>query len=65
MEEYNKIMSVFNKTITKLERLAEYNESMARKNSDKIVALEAENRALTSESLQAQNTVTKLKELIS
>jgi len=64
MKALNGILSVFNKTIKKLELLAETNENHVELNTKRIDNLKENNLSLTAEAQAAKNIAENLKKLI-
>jgi hypothetical protein len=64
MKALNGILSGFNKTIDKLERLAKTNFTNVEENTDRIQALYQQNLNLTAEAQAAKNIATNLRKLI-
>jgi hypothetical protein len=64
MKQYNKIMTVFGKTASKLEALAESNAGKAELVNAKILDLEAKSADLSAEATQAYLMAHKLNEFL-
>jgi hypothetical protein len=65
MSKLDKIINVFNKTITKLDKLVDSNRAKIDWNKDEINERQGAIEELTSESMKAQAISDKLKGLVS
>lgn len=64
MKAFNGIMSVFNKTISKLEMLVEANNELVNDNTKRIDSLKAKNLDLIAESQAAKNAAANLRKIL-
>ena len=64
MKKYDKIMNVFNTTVTKLEKLVAANDVEELAKTDQIKTLKAEAIALADESAACVRAAGKIKELL-